>query len=219
MNIYEKQRVHEICESVKDSYLLGLLEESEVSEVEVLKTKKFLNETTSRIERMLIEEGLYDLGKSVIEEAFKMPGAEAAQKMVQGAAQKIHGAGKAAQRMGMAAGRKLDAAATGARNLGASGFNAAGTVSGKMMQNQGALANGVAGAGLAGAGALGIAGAGAAYDAAYREMDPAGYAADQIADAAEPYVNAAGQVVDQAGNVLGQAADTVADKALDMAGM
>jgi len=68
-----KARVHEICESVRDEYLLTALEESEnLSEKEILKMKKFLNESLNRIEKMLVEEGYVELGKAMIEEAFKV---------------------------------------------------------------------------------------------------------------------------------------------------
>jgi len=49
-----KARLHEIVESVKEDYLLNVVEES-TNEVEVLRTKKFLNETASIVETMLFE--------------------------------------------------------------------------------------------------------------------------------------------------------------------
>ena len=72
MNIYEKQRVHEICESVKEELLYNVLEEGEISERNLLLTKRFLNETVGRIEKALIQEGLFDYGRNVIEEAIKI---------------------------------------------------------------------------------------------------------------------------------------------------
>jgi len=49
-----KTRIHEIVESVKENYLLNSLEESS-NEIEVLKTKKFLNETANIVETALFE--------------------------------------------------------------------------------------------------------------------------------------------------------------------
>ena len=74
MNIYEKQRLHEICESVKNDFLYSTLSTIEeaggyANELDILETKKFLQETTSKIERMLIQEGLFDYGKQLITEA------------------------------------------------------------------------------------------------------------------------------------------------------
>ena len=45
-----------ILESIRDEYMINLLEESEVSELDALKTKKFLNESLGRIRSALIEE-------------------------------------------------------------------------------------------------------------------------------------------------------------------
>jgi len=49
-----KTRLHEIIENVKEDYLLNVIEES-TNEIEVLKTKKFLNETASIVESILME--------------------------------------------------------------------------------------------------------------------------------------------------------------------
>ncbi len=46
-----------IIENVRDEYMINLLEEGETTELETLKTKKFLNENLNRIRKMLIEEG------------------------------------------------------------------------------------------------------------------------------------------------------------------
>ncbi len=46
-----------ILENVRDEYMINLLEEGETTELETLKTKKFLNENLNRIRKMLIEEG------------------------------------------------------------------------------------------------------------------------------------------------------------------
>ena len=61
-----RRRLHEIVESVKEDYLLGAIEET-TNEVEVLKTKKFLNETSAIVESMLIEEGFKDFIKDYID--------------------------------------------------------------------------------------------------------------------------------------------------------
>ncbi len=49
-----------ILENIRDEYMINLLEEGSVTELETLKTKKFLNENLSRIRKMLIEEGAMD---------------------------------------------------------------------------------------------------------------------------------------------------------------
>ena len=68
MTQFDRIKLHEICESVKEDYLLNTIEES-TNEVEILQTKKFLNETTSLIERILVEENTVDTIKAqIIEE-------------------------------------------------------------------------------------------------------------------------------------------------------
>ncbi len=52
-----------ILENIRDEYMINLLEESEVSELQALKTKKFLNESLGRIRKSLIEEGNMDAVK------------------------------------------------------------------------------------------------------------------------------------------------------------
>jgi len=52
-----------IIENIRDEYMINLLEEGEISELETLKTKKFLNESLSRIRGMLVEEGALDAVK------------------------------------------------------------------------------------------------------------------------------------------------------------
>ena len=49
-----------IIESIRDEYMINLLEESEISELQTLKTKKFLTESLGRIRSALIEEGALD---------------------------------------------------------------------------------------------------------------------------------------------------------------
>jgi hypothetical protein len=52
-----------ILENIRDEYMINLLEEGEVNELETLKTKKFLNENLNRVRAMLIEEGALDAVK------------------------------------------------------------------------------------------------------------------------------------------------------------
>jgi len=49
-----------IIENIRDEYMINLLEEGTASELETLKTKKFLNENLSRIRGILVEEGAMD---------------------------------------------------------------------------------------------------------------------------------------------------------------
>ncbi len=53
-----------IIENIRDEYMINLLEEGTASELESLKTKKFLNENLNRIRNMLIEEGAIDSVKN-----------------------------------------------------------------------------------------------------------------------------------------------------------
>ena len=69
MDKFTQRKLHEIVESVKEDYLLNVIEESS-SDAEVLKTKKFLNETALIIESMLVEEGLGDGMKEILKDAF-----------------------------------------------------------------------------------------------------------------------------------------------------
>ena len=52
-----------ILENIRDEFMINLLEEGEVNELETLKTKKFLNENLNRIRGMLVEEGALDAVK------------------------------------------------------------------------------------------------------------------------------------------------------------
>ncbi len=54
------RKIDLIIESIRDEYMINLLEEGSVSELESLKTKKFLNENLNRIRKMLVEEGALD---------------------------------------------------------------------------------------------------------------------------------------------------------------
>ncbi len=51
------RKIDLILESIRDEYMINLLEEGSVTELETLKTKKFLNENLTRIRKMLVEEG------------------------------------------------------------------------------------------------------------------------------------------------------------------
>ena len=53
-----------ILENIRDEFMINLLEEGSVSELETLKTKKFLNENLQRIRGILIQEGAMDSVKS-----------------------------------------------------------------------------------------------------------------------------------------------------------
>jgi len=60
MDKLKQYKLHEIIENVKEDYLLNVIEES-TNDAEVLKTKKFLNETASIVENMILEEGIKDI--------------------------------------------------------------------------------------------------------------------------------------------------------------
>jgi hypothetical protein len=47
-----------ILENIRDEYMINLLEEGATTELQTLKTKKFLNENLNRVRAMLIEEGV-----------------------------------------------------------------------------------------------------------------------------------------------------------------
>lgn len=52
-----------ILENIRDDYMINLLEEGSATELETLKTKKFLNENLNRVRSMLVEEGAMDAVK------------------------------------------------------------------------------------------------------------------------------------------------------------
>jgi hypothetical protein len=63
-----------ILENIRNSYTLNLLEESsasDVSEMEVLKGKKLINESTMMLRRILIQEGVMEDVKAVIGAQFR----------------------------------------------------------------------------------------------------------------------------------------------------
>lgn len=63
-----------ILENIRNSYTLNLLEESsatDVSEMEVLKGKKLINESTMMLRRILIQEGVMEDVKAVISSQFR----------------------------------------------------------------------------------------------------------------------------------------------------
>jgi len=71
MTTFDRQRIHEICESIKDDILAKSIEESEnFNEAEFIVTKKIINENIRAIEKALVEEGLFDYGVQLIQEAF-----------------------------------------------------------------------------------------------------------------------------------------------------
>ena len=173
MTQFDKLKLHEICESVKESYLLNTIEES-TNEVEILKTKKFLNETTATIERILVEENIVDAIKAqIIEESVKDYYDKAAAK-----AQELYGQAKdkVGQYYDQAAGAIKGAPQKFANSV--AGMVAPNPDSAQeglglkraqlaewMRQNPGMVAGG--------AGALGAAGLGAAgYDAYEAMQDP-----------------------------------------------
>ncbi len=49
-----------ILESIRDEYMINVLEEGSVTELESLKTKKFLNESIQSVRGILIQEGVMD---------------------------------------------------------------------------------------------------------------------------------------------------------------
>lgn len=49
-----------ILENIRDEYMINLLEEGASSELEALKTKKFLSENLNRVRTMLVEEGVME---------------------------------------------------------------------------------------------------------------------------------------------------------------
>jgi hypothetical protein len=54
------RKIDLILENIRDEYMINLLEEGEATELQTLKTKKFLNENLAVIRSMLIEEGALD---------------------------------------------------------------------------------------------------------------------------------------------------------------
>lgn len=49
-----------ILENIRDEYMINILEEGTVSELESLKTKKFLNESIQSVRGILVQEGVMD---------------------------------------------------------------------------------------------------------------------------------------------------------------
>lgn len=66
-----------ILENIRDEYMINLLEEGETSELETLKTKKFLNENLSRVRDILVEEGTIEAVREVLSENWGRALAEA----------------------------------------------------------------------------------------------------------------------------------------------
>ncbi len=65
-----------ILENVRNKYNMGLLEESSLSELDVLKGKVMINESTMAIRKMLVEEGTIENVKSFLEESWSAAVAE-----------------------------------------------------------------------------------------------------------------------------------------------
>jgi len=167
MDRLTKARIHEIVESVKENYLLNALEES-TSEIEVLRTKKFLNEAASVIETVLVEEGVVDSVKEYVKNAY----ANAAQRAAALKDQAKNYYNQAADAVKAVPGQVANAAAgmipgQAYRSDAVGGTvpaNVAAKMAQMMRQHPGATT-----AGLAGLGATGL---GAAGYGAYEAMQP-----------------------------------------------
>jgi hypothetical protein len=59
-----------ILENVRNKYNMGLLEESSLTELDVLKGKVLINESTMSIRKMLVEEGTMENVKAFLEESW-----------------------------------------------------------------------------------------------------------------------------------------------------
>lgn len=67
-----------ILESIRDEYMIQVLEEGEVTELESLKTKRFLNESIKAVRGMLVEEGIMGSVKNHLANNWKKYAAGAA---------------------------------------------------------------------------------------------------------------------------------------------
>ena len=54
------RKLNLVLENIRDEYMINFLEENTASELEILKTKKFLNESLLEMRKFLIEEGNLD---------------------------------------------------------------------------------------------------------------------------------------------------------------
>ena len=59
-----------ILENVKNKYTMGLLEESDLPEIDLLKGKILINESVMTVRSMLVEGGLIESTKTILEESF-----------------------------------------------------------------------------------------------------------------------------------------------------
>ena len=172
-----------IIENIRDEYMINLLEESEVSELEALKTKRFLNESLGRIRSMLVEEGAMDAVKSHLANNWGkyLAGGLTGAAMYHGADELTGGqAGLAAQAYPDAVANAYDQGGlpeAGAVAVGAPAI-AAGYGAGDALQTAGEAIGGAA--------------------------EQAGQGLQQIGD---KLVDAAGNIYNQAGEVIGNMAD------------
>lgn len=60
-----------ILESVREDYLMKVLEEGTTTELDTLRTKKFLRESTQEIRKILIQEGVMDSVKNHLQNNWK----------------------------------------------------------------------------------------------------------------------------------------------------
>ncbi len=168
-----------ILENIRDEYMINLLEEGTSSELETLKTKKFLNENLNRIRKMLVEEGALEGVKQHLGDNWG--------KYLAGAG--ALGAGALANHYG----NDPESHDT---------FNAAreALAGGETMGDKVYGAGRAIGAGLDAKG-------GQLMDAASGAYDAAGGAVDSAVDTAGNAVDAAGNAIGAAGNAIGGAYD------------
>ena len=60
-----------ILENVRNQYTLGLLEESTLSEKDILQGKMMINESTMSIRKILVDEGVIEETRSMLQEAWE----------------------------------------------------------------------------------------------------------------------------------------------------
>ncbi len=178
------RKIDLILENIRDDYMINLLEEGTASELETLKTKKFLNENLSRIRHMLIEEGALEGVKQHLGDNWG--------KYLAGA-----GAGAGAGAAGMHGADVINDQLP----LGTSVGNLPGAIGDGLMS--GDPAEMAASTAATAAVPTSLAGVGAAdyADQAGNAIGNAASAAGQLA------TDAAGNIMDAAGNVIGNIAD------------
>jgi len=182
MDRLTKAKVHEIVESVKENYLLNALEES-TNEIEVLRTKKFLNEAASVIETVLVEEGVIDSVKEYVKNAYANASQRAFKDQVKDYYNQAVNAIKAVP--GQVANAAADMIPGQAYRSDAVGgavpANAAAKMVQMMRQHPGATTAGLAGLGAAGLGAAGY--------GVYQAMQPDDDLIDQAVDTVQNIVS------------------------------